>query len=387
MTRTLLALAATTLASAAPSLAAEPSRFTPLGVTCGPAFFPQFCAVDMSGDARTILFQNSLWTEGAGFTPISGPAEGFMTVALSDDGSTVVGTIGAYSDELGLHEEAAIWRGGDAWQALGGLPGTVPCGTSYTASWDVSGDGSTVVGLAWTGAICSGAHGFRWTAAEGMVDLGSIVADRSSRANAISADGTVIVGWSDSAFGSRSGASWRDGAPPRWFKADGARIFAGEAINVNSDGSVVVGGGFADAARPQSYSEPWRWTAETGVQSLGLVRGLRGGQVDGQHYATDVSDDGSVVVGQVTMFVLGEQSAWIWTSERGTAELLQDYLQRTGDAATRSMVCPGKQSSVVPCAGWKLWNIAAVSNDGTKLVGTGANPDGFFEAFLVELAK
>jgi uncharacterized membrane protein len=43
----------------------------------------------------------------------------------------------------------------------------------------------------------------KWDEAGGMVDLGSIVAGRSSRANAISANGSVIVGWQDEPTGTK----------------------------------------------------------------------------------------------------------------------------------------------------------------------------------------
>ncbi len=379
------ALAAALLASVSSLALAGETQFVPLGVECGLPFFPTFCAVDMSGDGRAILFQDRLWTEDAGMTPISGPEYGFQTVALSADGSTVVGTIGVDSSEIGLHEEAAIWRGGADWQALGGLPGTQPCGTGYTSAYDVSGDGSKVVGLVWVGGPCENAHAFAWTEATGMVDLGAIVADRASRANAVSADGNVIAGWSDSAFGGRAGAYWSNGDPPRWFKGEGARIFVGEAQAVSSDGTFIAGGNYNDPARPNSYVEPWLWSAGTGVVPLGMVKGLRGDVIDGQHYAVDVSDDGNVVVGQDTLFILGEQLAWIWTRGRGI-ELLGDFIRRTGDEAARKLVCPGQLSPVQPCSGWKLWNIAAVSDDGRTLVGTGVNTAGLFEAFMVKIA-
>ncbi|UCF68377.1 MAG: hypothetical protein JSV80_03505, partial [Acidobacteriota bacterium] len=178
--------------------------FEPLGVTCGPAFFPTFCVVDMSGDGNTILYRDRIWTASGGMQMIGGPPTGFVVTALSDDGSTVVGNVFLTDEPLGSRFEAAIWLGGDEWQALGGLPNTSPCGTSYTSSYDVSVTeaGTKVVGLAWIGMRCAGgAHAFEWTEETGMVDLGSIVADRSSRANVISADASVIAGWSDTSFG------------------------------------------------------------------------------------------------------------------------------------------------------------------------------------------
>lgn len=369
------------LASVTPVLAATSAEFIPLGVECGPAFFPQLCVLDMSGDARTLLYNDALWTEEGGMTPISGPPDGFTVAALSDDGSTVVGTVAISSPPMGLREEAAIWLGGSDWQPLGSLPGSVPCGTSLTESYDVSGNGSVVVGLAWVGKPCTNAHAFRWTQATGMEDMGALVPNRASRANGISADGNVVVGWSDAASGARRGAIWDEGGL-RWFTAPHSAI--GEAQGVSSDGSIVVGGDFSDLSKPNSFAEPWIWTEAGGVQSLGIVKAFRGDVVDGQHYARDVSDDGGVVVGQDTLFLLGEQWAWIWTPSEGI-KLLQDYVRAIGDSNVQNLVCPGQRGIATPCYGWDLWNVAAVSNDGSVIVGTGRNPDGNLEAFMIKL--
>ncbi|MFN7967568.1 MAG: hypothetical protein U0V87_17980 [Acidobacteriota bacterium] len=381
----LVALAAVFMIGIA-SPVAQAAEFTSLGVTCGPAFFPTFCVVDMSGDGNTILYRDKIWTSTGGTQQIGFPPGGGNVTALSDDGSTVVGDVAVDDGKLGFRVEAAIWLGGDQWRPLGGLPGSVPCGSSLTSAYDVSGNGSKVVGLAWVGPECSGAHGFSWTEAGGMVDLGSIVDDRSSRANVVSADGNVIAGWSDSSFGSRLGARWTDGDPPTWFTPDGGAVAAGEATGINSDGSAIVGGGYGQnsiSSRAKIF-EPWIWTAADGVVPLGTIKGLRGDIVDGQHYATDVSDDGRLVVGVDTLFNLGEQWAFIWIKGVGISAI-QDYVRKNTDPATKAKLCSSQRGAAQPCTKWDLWNAAAVSNDGKIIVGTGRNPDGNWEAYKVTL--
>ncbi|GEM_PF-3088888 len=363
--------------------AQESAEFIPLGVTCGPAFMPTFCAVDLSGDGQTVLTRAGLWTEADGLMPISGPTDGWESIALSDDGTTVVGNVRKTDEPLGSRTEAAKWLGGSEWLALGGLPNTSPCGSSYTSAYDVSGDGTEIVGLAWIGMSCVGsAHGFNWNESDGMTDLGALVDGRASRVNAISADGMTRVGWSDTEFGSRLGAIWDENGL-RWFEGPDSANYVGEAHGVNSDGTIVVGGGYSRLGDPNSYFEAWVWREETGVVSLGPARGLRGDVVDGQNLARDLSDDGSVIAGQTTMFLLGQQWAWIWTEANGM-EMLQDYLRRLGDDDVRSIVCESDRSSLGPaCTGWDFWNVAAVSNDGSVIVGTGRNPDGLWEAFMI----
>ena len=384
----LSALAIVGLVSFTTPATAQGVTSTPLDVTCGPAFFPTYCVVDMSGDGNTILFQDRIWTASGGFQTIGGPPEGFVTTALSDDGSTVVGDVFLTEGPLGPRFEAAVWLGGDQWRPLGGLPGASPCGSNFTSAFDVSGDGSKVAGLAWVGLPCRDAHAFAWTEETGMVDLGAIVEGRASRVNAVSADGEVLAGWSDSSFGERRAASWDHVAPPAWLVPDGSPIFAGEATGINSDGSVMVGGAYEELAppsgkRPRIY-EPWIWRAETGVVPLGTVKGLRGDIIDGQHYARDVSDDGGVVVGQDTLYNLGEQWAFVWTAQDGINPL-QDYVRARTDPATKAKICSAQRSPLRPCQNWDFWNTAAVSNDGKTIVGTGRNPAGLWEAFKITL--
>lgn len=391
MTRLALAalVVAVALGGIAPS-AAQTVQFTPLGVECGPAFFPTLCVVDMSGDGQTLLFRDRLWTADGQVLMIGGPPSGYFEVtALSDDGSTVVGNVYVTDGPLAPHFEAAIWLGGSDWRPLGYLPGSGPCGDLLTSAFDVSGDGSKVVGLAWLAPDCADtAHGFQWTEETEMVDLGAIVDGRASRANAISADGTVIGGWSDAVFGTRLGAQIRDGGSWEWITPDGAPVQAGEVLAVNSNGSILVGGGYngpgpSPGSQPVS-AEPWLWSEATGLIRLGSIKGLRGAVFDGSHYANDVSDDGNVVVGFDTLFTLGERWAFIWT-RTGGIRMLQDYVRQYTDAATKAKICTAQRGALQPCSKWDFATPSAISNDGKIIVGTGRNPAGNWEAFKVTL--
>src|SRR5260370_11828410 len=156
-------------------------------------------------------------------------------------------------------ENAAVWQGGTDWQLLGSFtPDALPCDRLVSSAFGVKGDGWVIVGLGWDG--CAHAHGFRSDAATGMTDLGSLVATRASRANAISDDGGVTVGWSDQATGFRQGARWVDGAWQWLANEDGA---VGEALGVNSDGSIIVGFGWGPVNQ-------WGWSrhGESGCQCV-----------------------------------------------------------------------------------------------------------------------
>ncbi|UCF66165.1 MAG: hypothetical protein JSV80_10195 [Acidobacteriota bacterium] len=174
-----------------------------------------------------------------------------------------------------------------------------------------------------------------------------------------------------------------------WYEPDGSPFFVGEATGISSDGSFVVGGNYGDNTDPTNPAatlfEPWLWSEATGVVPLGTIKGLRGAAVDGQHFARDVSDDGRTVVGQDTLFQLGEQWAFIWTAQNGI-DALQNFVRENTDPATAAMLCDAERSPIMPaCTNWDLWNTAAISNDGKTIVGTGRNPDGLWEAFKVTL--
>jgi len=132
----------------------------------------------------------------------------------------------------------------------------------------------------------------------GMVDLGSLQND-SSRVNAVSADGNVIVGWDANPWPSDyyywRGAVWWQGLE-RLLNPFG---WIGQAEGTNENGSVIVGRG-----HPSAYRHAYRFTAWDGhFEELGaLPRGLTADQSDQEDtsIAYAVSDDGNVVVKAVT---------------------------------------------------------------------------------------
>jgi uncharacterized membrane protein len=105
--------------------------------------------------------------------------------AVSADGSTVVG-----SSSGGDWVQPFRWTAETGMMPLGVLPGaTSPRGRA----WDVSGDGSAVVGQ------IQSPHGmweaFRWTTTDGLLGLGDFPGGKfDSVAYGISADGNTIVG-------------------------------------------------------------------------------------------------------------------------------------------------------------------------------------------------
>jgi probable HAF family extracellular repeat protein len=211
---------------------------------------------------------------------------------VSADGSVVVGTASIANGQYRVFR----WTGG-VMSDLGTLGG------NYSLPSDVSANGGVVVGYSMNanGQV----RAFRWTGGV-MTDLGTL--GDQSQANAVSADGAVVVGDSNNhAF--------------RWTSAGGMTDLGtlggnySEAEAVSADGSVVVG----SARLANNDSRAFRWT--DGIMSdLGTLGG-------NTSYAYGVSADGSVVVGTARL-ANGDSRVFIY-SDRVMLDA-QDWLGSVG---------------------------------------------------------
>ncbi len=167
--------------------------------------------------------------------------------AVSRGGETIAGI--AY-DARNV-TQAAIWQRAAEWRLLGSVvPNAVPCDDLLSSTYDTSDDGKVIVGLAWNG--CNFARAFRWEESTGMVDLGSTVAQRSSRANGVSGDGRVVVGWQEV---QPVRGTARDGLTASRNFSRGRRSIIGEAHAANRDGSVIVGQACEFVVVPESLRQ------------------------------------------------------------------------------------------------------------------------------------
>ena len=164
-------------------------------------------AIGVSGDGRVVVggVNSSAgvgpavrWTATEGMSSLGalpgGQLNGLGT-ATSFDGSIIVGL-----SQINSTYEAFRWTAATGMVGLGDLPG----GAFRSIAEDVTEDGATVVGYSTTGIpVGVGEEAFIWDAAHGMRNLEQVlVGDYGlnlagwtlSRANGISADGTVIVG-------------------------------------------------------------------------------------------------------------------------------------------------------------------------------------------------
>lgn len=192
---------------------------------------------------------------------------------------------------------------------IGTLGGT----SSYAA--DVN-NGNIVVGWSETGAGTT--HAFRWSAADGMIDLGTLPGDRLSRAVAI-LDGQMAGG------GQILGVSGDDGrwTPVVWSTSGAIRALPIPLIpsfslaypaGFNTKGDVV---GW-DAGGPGQHG--WSWSP--GVGKYDLSANVQGGSNEGA--AGDVTESGLVLLTSRAYTCRRAAQCWrtfMWSGTNGYAPL------------------------------------------------------------------
>lgn len=201
-------------------------------------------------------------------------------------------------------------------------PGSDVCGTPFlgvglfpadlpqSVPTDVSADGTTVTGYA---AFRDTVQAFRSSAGE-IHTLG-LFEGASTFGAGISGDGSLIVGYTvdsshppgDVAFIWEAGVITPLGQLPSDIPPEGQ---LSAALEVSANGRVVVGVSSSDTA----IREAFRWTARRGLEALGTA-GAR------QSYATSVSRNGSVIVGDLFDPGTTLTEAFVWRRGRGMVPL------------------------------------------------------------------
>lgn len=232
---------------------------------------------------------------------------------LSHDGSVVVGA-----------SPVGAWR----WTASGGFTLINPGGSgTHVRDVHTNADGSILV---------IGISGFevrrifRWTQSTGSVAVSA--PQFQAEAWGITADGAMVVG---------SASTWAMNEPAYWAFGLMQPVPAeGAAFGVNSDGSVIVGGPHYNPASGPA----WRWTPATGTEILPLLPN----SAISNCRAQVVSADGATIAGVCLQAQNGPWRPVVWT-QSGIAELPRD------------------PSWFVP----RIWGI---TEDGSVMVGENANP-------------
>jgi len=181
----------------------------------------------------------------------------------------------------------------------------------YSDATSISGNGAVAAGFS---SSAEGLQAFRWTLDGGMQGLGDLGNDDfyNSYAIDLNFDGSVVVG-----VGQLYNEGYYIRQAFRWTESGGMQGLGyltdeggSSARAVNSDGSIVVG----SSDNTEGYSEAFRWSSSDGMVGIG---DLAGG--DFMSSASDVSSDGSIVVGYSVS--ANGREAFRWDSTNGMVGL------------------------------------------------------------------
>lgn len=265
------------------------ASFTPLGALPGGPFSSEAHGVSYDGSIVVGASgglggsQAFRWTESGGMSPLPDGVFNSSTFAtdISENGLVITGMLGPSG--------GVFWTQSEGMTLLGG-------GGAFGLSYD----GSVIVGSS-----------YRWTSATGRVNL------PFSSVKGVSADGSVVIGWFVNG-GVTYAARWTEATGRVSLGALPATNIQSFANEISADGSVIVGGSNTGTANDRVA---FRWTQSGGMVGLG---DLPGGSVNSQ--ATDVSADGSVVVG---ISDSGVPDSFVWTAASGMLNL-RDVLAAGG---------------------------------------------------------
>jgi probable HAF family extracellular repeat protein len=232
----------------------------------------------------------------------------------------------------------------------------------------VSADGSTVVGSSYNSV--PQIEAFIWTSSTGMVGLNTPGAGITwSKAIAVSADGSTVVGRRDVPHDPEA-------FPPVgpeafiWTAATGMVGLGNldswdnpysEAVGISSDGSTVIG-----KSNHSGRTQAFIWTNQTGMLGLGTLDETYSGRYSEPLKA---SADGTTVIGYSQ--TSSGRRPFIWTAETGMVDIQVLLSTEYG----------------VDLTGWNFDWVSDLSEDGTKIVGSGTNPDGDYMGWLAVLEQ
>jgi uncharacterized membrane protein len=283
-----------------------------------------------------IEYEAYRWTSDDGFTSLgdfSGGSGISFAASVSDDGAVIVGTGDIVYDPIFPTYEVSgrMFR----WTADTGIEwlGDLPEGSPYSWGGRISGDGTTIVGTGnfFTDPFLGGQLGeaFRWTETGGMAGLGLLPGGSFSTASGVSADGSVICGWSLDLSGFSA-------EPFIWTQADGMvglgipEGFDFSAVyDMSADGSIVVGQALSFTAPAEAAIwdkiHGYRLVSDVLANDFGLDLGAWRLEI-----ASGISDDGMVICG-TGINPNGDFEVWVATGLFAGAEPADGDFDGDGD--------------------------------------------------------
>ena len=141
----------------------------------------------------------------------------------------------------------------------------------------------------------------------------------------------------------------------------------GSAAFVSNDGSRIASATYVSSAES---AEAFYWTDNTGIVGLGWLPRQAGEVGVLESTVRDMTPDGRLIAGWSGLGFL-DIRPFVWSEEAG----MEDFVQVLRDSHGLSN----------PLANWELLTIQGMSSNGQFFTGSGYNPAGDIEAWLVRL--
>jgi uncharacterized membrane protein len=221
------------------------------------------------------------WSRGSGLDRLKTHPLGSYPAAINRDGSVICGSLGS-----GRASRAVLW-------IRGGEPTEIGPAALWSSANALSSDGSVVVGTLQIPGESNG-EAYRWSADRGIQRLGVLAGHQSSVAWDVSADGTAVVGMSYLEAPARA-FRWTAGGGMTLLTDAGRESYA---VGVSGDGTRVI---LSVSSDFDGNNIPFLWDEAVGARPLVEVLeeyGLALPEDARLYRVTGISDDGNVLVGE-----------------------------------------------------------------------------------------
>lgn len=268
---------------------------------------------------------------------------GFGPVDVSRDGSVIVGRMvidGVY--------KAAYWTKQTGFSLLSPMPSDVVDSQAVR----VSEDGSEIFVMASGPSI--GSEVLLWKASGFEV----FVLPDGPPTLIANADFSVRAGTGGSPRAPYEAFRWTRDGGTEWLGALSEDLPFSSVENMTSDGSVIVGEAPLGTGESIVLSA-FRWTRQTGMVALGNL------PPNEDSKAYDVTRDGSIIVG------VADHDSFFWDAVHGMRNL-KDAM---------------KDDYGIDMTGWGDLAVAAISSDGTTIVGDGVDPNGNYVSLAITIPE
>ncbi len=370
-----------------------------------------------SGTVRSSAAVLSLRPAGAGSSTFMGtgdlPGGAFSSAvrATTEDGQIAVGSGSVIMPYPALNsgDRPFIWTSTNGIRELP-EPVTITSGYLFLTASDITADGSVIAGRVRTNGTNNWRQAAIWTnGGKTLTVIPSIAGytDRRGAAVALSADGSVVYGWSqDAVSGKWQAFRWTaaTGTVPLGFlnATDGASMPAGRGAS--ADGSVMIGNASSSVSNVGGFGSGQTAFVYTYASGGGSMRAL--GYLPGGSWSmvTGITPDGTKVVGLADSpgYPNGQYVTWTLTggnwviAPMGVADpydvnilggITADGLVTAGGGYVHNSNGFMNVKQVIAAAGfdtagWSQFEILGISRNGNVLSGQALDPSGYYEGWV-----